>query len=283
MTTRRKRPDRKSGRFPVVAGLFRSAGDVIVRHPSIAGGVAAFAVTFAFVSINALVYQPGVHPAPLYTTRTIVEAQRLVPVGEVPVPSSRVTTFKIEHKDPQSTASIPRRNAQPANPTVESLQQAMRSGGIYEGIVDGVLGPKTENAIRAYQEKAGLEPTGSATDTLLVHMLISELDTVAVPKPKPARDTSVTQLIADDAVKAERTGPAADDAGSVAPADPVADLITEIQKGLSNIAYSEVKVDGVIGEQTTSAIADFQRHYRLPVTGQPDKLVLKKLHEIGAL
>lgn len=270
MTTRRKRPDRKSGRFPVIAGLFRSAGDVIARHPSIAGGVAAFAVTFAFVSINALVYQPGVHPAPLYTTRTIVETQRLVPSGRVPVPSSRVTTFRIEHSDPQSTASIPARAPQSADPTVEGLQQVMRSGGIYEGIVDGVLGPKTENAIRTYQEKAGLEPTGSATDTLLVHMLISELETVAVPKPKPVSGAKVAEAGAGEKVRTDS-------------ADPVADLIMEIQKGLSNIAYSEVKVDGVIGEQTTSAIADFQRHYRLPVTGQPDKLVLKKLHEIGAL
>ena len=57
----------------------------------------------------------------------------------------------------------------------------------------------------------------------------------------------------------------------------------DIQRGLSNIAYTDVKVDGVIGKQTTTAIADFQRHYRLPVTGQPDKLVLQKLREIGAL
>ena len=270
MTTRRKRPDRKSGRFPVVTGLFRSAGDMIARHPSIAGGVAAFAVTFAFVSVNALVYQPGKHPAPLYTTRTIVHAQRLVPAGEVPVPSSRVTTFRIEHRDPQSTASIPKRSRQSPDTTVEGLQQVMQSGGLYEGIVDGVLGPKTETAIRSYQKKAGLEPTGNATDTLLVHMLISKLETVAVPKPRPTGAEATAGPPPQDPVTAERP-------------DSVADLVMEIQKGLSNIAYSDVKVDGVIGKQTSAAIADFQRHYRLPVTGEPDKLVLKKLHEIGAL
>ena len=67
--------------------------------------------------------------------------------------------------------------------------------------------------------------------------------------------------------------------------DPVANatMVMQIQKGLSNIAYSNVSVDGVAGESTRTAILHFQKHYRLPETGEPDGAVLKKLREIGAL
>ncbi|CDZ37449.1 Hypothetical protein, partial CDS, partial [Neorhizobium galegae bv. officinalis] len=61
------------------------------------------------------------------------------------------------------------------------------------------------------------------------------------------------------------------------------DLVLQIQRGLSNIAYADVGVDGVAGAQTKAAIRRFQRHYRLPETGEPDELVLKKLKSIGAL
>ena len=60
-------------------------------------------------------------------------------------------------------------------------------------------------------------------------------------------------------------------------------MVMQIQKGLSNIAYSSVSVDGVAGEQTKAAIRRFQKHYRLPETGEPDMAVLKKLQDIGAL
>jgi peptidoglycan hydrolase-like protein with peptidoglycan-binding domain len=64
---------------------------------------------------------------------------------------------------------------------------------------------------------------------------------------------------------------------------PSTDLVLQIQRGLSNIAYADVEVDGVAGLQTKEAIRRFQKHYRLPETGEPDGMVLKKLKSIGAL
>ncbi len=273
---RRKRPDSKKDRFAVVTGLVRVTGETISRHPSVAGGATVFGVTFAFVAINALVYQPGKHPAPLYNTRSPAGYNVRIPALEdVPIPSSRITTFRIEHSDPQSTASIPNRRPKASDVTIYNLQSAMRSKGLYQGDVDGVFGPQTANAIRAYQKRRGLEATGEPTDALLVHLLISQLDKVAVPQPKPeSKPDAITEIVqAETPVKV----------ASKKAEDPVGDLIFNIQKGLSNIAYDDVKVDGVIGKQTTDAIADFQRHYRLPVTGQPDRIVLQKLREIGAL
>ena len=61
------------------------------------------------------------------------------------------------------------------------------------------------------------------------------------------------------------------------------ELVMKIQKGLSNIAYADVVVDGLIGEKTRTAIRHFEKHYRLPVTGEPNVAVLAKLKDIGAL
>ena len=276
---RRRGPDTRYDRFALVAGLFRSAGQVISRHPSIIGGATVFAVAFAFVSINALVNQPGRHPAPLYETRApVAHSVRLPAPEDVPVPSSRISTFHTVDSDPQSTASIPTGNPRSSNKTVYNLQHEMRVRGLYRGDVDGVFGPQTADAIRAYQKGHGLEATGVPSDALLVHILISQLDTVAVPRPKPK---TIAKIIAADQ-PVRTTQPPARPAEPEAEI-PVADLVISIQRGLSNIAYDDVRVDGVIGRQTSEAIADFQRHYRLPVTGKPDRIVLKKLREIGAL
>jgi peptidoglycan hydrolase-like protein with peptidoglycan-binding domain len=64
---------------------------------------------------------------------------------------------------------------------------------------------------------------------------------------------------------------------------PAPKLVLQIQRGLQNIAYSDVEVDGVAGAQTKAAIRRFEKHYRLPETGEPSEAVLKKLKAIGAL
>lgn len=277
--TRQKRPDRGSNRLSIVKRVLSACGSAISRHPSIAGGVAVVAVTFAYVSMNAM-YQPGKHPAPWFDTRTGVQGDVAHQPVKVPVPESRVTTFKIERSDPQSTASIPAVPYPLKNDTVFQLQQAMRATGVYQGAADGVVGPQTRKAIEMYQAQAGMTPTGEPTDELLVHVLMSNLSVVATPQKRPQRTEA---SVAKSQIWTRSQSVSVERQADRPKADPVADLIVDIQKGLSNIAYSDVEVDGVVGTQTRTAIAHFQKHYRLPVTGKPDPVVLEKLKEIGAL
>ena len=44
--------------------------------------------------------------------------------------------------------------------TTKDVQQALKNAGLYEGAVDGNLGPKTKKAIREFQEKNGLKADG---------------------------------------------------------------------------------------------------------------------------
>ncbi len=281
---RRKRPDKGSTGLSLVRRALRACGGAVSRHPSIAGGAVAVVVTFAYVSMNAMV-QPGKHPAPWFNTRGEQAVQIMRLPKNVPIPESRVTTFRIERSDPQSTASIPATPNPLRNDTVFRLQQAMRAGGLYQGQADGVAGPQTQKAIKIYQIQAGMRPTGEPGDDLLVHVLLSNLAVVPMPRARPVPPAPAVPRAgaAPSQIWVRSQSVSAEPPVKRQAPDPLADLVVNIQKGLSNIAYSDVEVDGVVGQQTSTAIAHFQKHYRLPVTGKPDKMVLEKLKEIGAL
>lgn len=45
-------------------------------------------------------------------------------------------------------------------PTNKNIQQALKNAGIYNGPVDGNIGPKSKKAIRDFQTQNGLSPDG---------------------------------------------------------------------------------------------------------------------------
>ena len=340
----RKRVSRDIYDDEPAGGFLAGVGELIAAHPSIAGGSAAFAVIFGFVSANALWYQPGKHPAPILSTRDEIAAAP-VPVSGAEdaireaieaVPVRRVTTFRIERGDDTSTASIPVPNAetiidpasadgqraaaaQPAgDPLLADIQALLRHKGFYGGEVDGLMGPMSTNAIRNWQKKAGIEETGAPSEAVLESLKHGGRIEPIVPKPE-ARPEARPEMPATKTAKAERnpvppvtvpaSKPTAKSAGKpvakpsekpnqaqpavastadipaaqAASASGGSDLVRRIQSGLSNIAYADIAVDGMIGAETKNAIRAFETHYRLPVTGEPNERVLQKLLDIGAL
>ncbi|AKI01242.1 putative peptidoglycan-binding domain-containing protein [Hoeflea sp. IMCC20628] len=290
--------DTNSGR-----GVLAALGQVVSAHPSLTGGSVAFAVIFGFVAANALWHQPGSHPAPILKTREVATSAAPVaaakPVTGVPfgkdVPARTVTTFRIERSDDTPTASIPVPDVTPAqapapvatksasNPILSQIQAILVDQGLYSGEIDGLMGPKSAAAIRKWEKTNGYSETGEATAALLgamngpvaaakpVKLASADPDTVPAPKPRP------TPVVASD----ERSGEPVTIPAVIA--EGPSELVQQIQSGLSNIAYADITVDGVAGSQTRAAISAFEKHYRLPVTGQPNETVLKKLLEIGAL
>ena len=288
-------------------GVLGMLGSFVSTHPSLAGGSVAFTVIFGFVAANALWNQPGEHPAPILKTREIaspaVPVAAARPAGQTPfikgVPARTVTTYRIERSDDTPTASIPVPNAAPApamppiaaeantgpvsDPVLSQIQTALAENGLYSGEIDGLMGPKSAAAIRSWEKANGYTETGEATAGLLAVMAparpqaapveVASTQPAARPTPKPrpepvvASDQRIGEPVTIPAVIAE--GPS--------------ELVRQIQSGLSNIAYADISVDGVAGSQTRAAISAFEKHYRLPVTGQPNETVLKKLLEIGAL
>jgi peptidoglycan hydrolase-like protein with peptidoglycan-binding domain len=286
------------------AGLM---GTVIARNPSIAGGAMAFVVIFSFVAANALWYQPGVHPSPFFRTRdpasTALAGHKSSLHGAQE--AANTTLFRIER--PDVTAAKPAANAASASgatPAVSSpqtlklvadIQGELVRRGLYNGAADGVIGPRTTSAILFFQESAGMQQTGEPSAELLAALKAGSTANAAVPIERPAADLTSKAAAIDPVAAAIRSSekdvrtasnsqktPAAS-AAAASPAVSNANMVMQIQKGLSNIAYSDVTVDGVAGETTKTAILHFQKHYRLPETGEPDAAVLKKLRDIGAL
>lgn len=279
------------------SGVLAALGRIVSAHPSLAGGSVAFAVIFGFVAANALWHQPGQHPAPILKTREIatlsVPAAAAEPAAALAreVAARSVTTFRIERSDTTPTASIPVPDMAPAaapveansasDPVLSQVQAILAAQGLYSGEIDGLMGPKSAAAIRAWEKTNGYTETGEATAALLRVMqgagaaakpdeLASLIEgRIPAPAPRPAA------AVAAD----ERSGEPVTIATTEAPNK----LVEQIQSGLSNIAYADITVDGVAGAQTRAAISAFEKHYRLPVTGEPNEAVLKKLLEIGAL
>ncbi|MBW3098645.1 peptidoglycan-binding domain-containing protein [Pseudohoeflea coraliihabitans] len=298
-------------------GFLAGCAELIAAYPSIAGGTAAFAVIFSFVSANALWYQPGEHPAPLLRTRPVsAEAQAggapqdLIRQAIDRVPVRQVTTYRIERDDLLPTGSIPvpelAQRQQPeagtdvaarapdraaetpaqakplpvADPLLVDIQTHLKRKGFYGGKVDGLIGPMSVAAIRNWQKKAGLEITGAPSA-----LVLESLQLGGRPEPLVRRNDPPVVVPAKAPQPSTRpaTPPAASPQVAAAPTQAGDELVARIQSGLSNIAYADIAVDGVAGERTRQAIQAFEKHYRLPVTGEANSAVLEKLLEIGAL
>lgn len=139
--------------------------------------------------------------------------------------------------------------------------------------------PIPNPAAKAAQAKAGQKPAEKQVRKP-AEKPVAEKRPVPRTTEKAAREKPQPQKMV-----ASATRPAAIPAKAEAPArNPGSSSLTlAIQKGLSNLAYRDVTVDGVAREQTKEAIRHFEKHYRLPVTGEPNEAVLEKLKKIGAL
>lgn len=124
------------------------------------------------------------------------------------------------------------------------LQEQLQQLGHYDGPIDGLIGPGTREAIRAFQRQAGLAITGEPNGDWMMHLR------TAVSRPA---ETATPAPVADEA------------------AQPTTETarIRRLQAGLTVLGHDTGGVDGVIGPATRSAIRGFQRQHGLSVDGNP--------------
>ncbi|MBL0371008.1 peptidoglycan-binding protein [Rhizobium sp. KVB221] len=289
--SKRKSPDKRSVKKKkgpsTVAVMLHSVGAQIARHPRLLGGVAGFSVVFSFVAANALWYQPKHHPAPLLATRAF-EADGVTPVKVSKAGADDsdpgVTTFRIERQSEDNAADAARPATPSASPLVRDIQTALAGRGLYDGPADGLTGPRTTSAIVFFQETEGLEMTGEPSKELLARIRNIDQAVAVIPDERPSMDqTASTARRADDVAELIRASAQDVPTPMKAQKDAPVELVMKIQKALSGLAYANVKVDGVAGAATRTAIRNFEKSYRLPVTGEPSERVLKKLQSIGAI
>ncbi len=188
---------------------------------------------------------------------------------------------------------------------VRTVQAELNDLGYNGGPADGVFGPSTRSAVRAYQTDNNLPVTGQVTQSLLIHM--QEHGTVsgrereqremalAVEEELSRRgyNTGPVDGVVDSSTRtAVRTyqsdaGIAIDgqvDAELLASlrTDPQDDmdrqeLIADIQSELNRLGYNAGPADGAFGPSTRRAIVTYQSDMNMTVTGEASERLLADL------
>lgn len=120
--------------------------------------------------------------------------------------------------------------------------------------IDGVFGPATENAVRAFQSAYGFEPTGSVTPPLWDAIysaytgIVSTIDSALLPQ-EVALYPGIPQRLGSDG-----------------------ESVRALQEYLNYISrtFNEIPTvtpDGVFGSATENAVREYQRVFGLPVSG----------------
>ncbi len=179
---------------PVVS-VFRSVAEAVLAA-AVALTRRAFAMPFAtFVVVMSLwgatailgniAGQTRGHPAPLFAARSMeqptrpqaqanagtsprpVAATAVAEPAVVPQPPERNIAAIISETVPQAPMRLTPQAGTVSNDMIRELQQVLAARGVYQGTIDGVMGQRTERAIRQAEQALGLPETGRATERLL--------------------------------------------------------------------------------------------------------------------
>jgi peptidoglycan hydrolase-like protein with peptidoglycan-binding domain len=146
---------------------------------------------------------------------------------------------------------------------IEEAQRQLLATGHYRGLVDGIVGARTKDAVVAYQREHGLQQTGSVDNALLDH--IRYLRKVAQAAEQGAETTSSTAGVASKSDKQDQTQPAGDA------------KIMRLQKLLVTLGYDAGKADGKLNAETRKAIRQFEADHDLQQTGNFSENLLKQV------
>jgi peptidoglycan hydrolase-like protein with peptidoglycan-binding domain len=133
---------------------------------------------------------------------------------------------------------------QPVPPAaVQAVQDQLRHAGAYNGAVDGVWGPDSVSALQQFQANHQLQSTGQLNQATVAALgidpgLLLGTQQVAVPSPAAPADT-----LRPSAIRA-------------------------VQDRLRGMGFYTGGVDGIWGQSTQSAVAQFQQNRGLQPNGQ---------------
>ncbi|GHA29479.1 hypothetical protein GCM10007989_26340 [Devosia pacifica] len=241
-----------------------------MRAPVANTGMAAMATLTALAMSNALYNQTMPHPAPFFAQSPNVptpvaprtaEPQVIPPVEQAPVApemsapaASTETTGSISSTEPVG------------NPDVFAVQKKLSELGHYSGSLDGLYGPNTARAIRAFEQAHGMTPEGALKPEVIQAILgASERQSSAeepaeVPEPVQVAEALVEQPAPAPAVA--RAQVAANPARAETPAP--AERSTASQTIDSIVAAFEA--DSVVRPSSVQTAEPVQRVAETPAT-----------------
>ncbi len=176
-----------------------------MRAPLASTGLLAMVTMTAMAGSNALYFQTHRHPAPFFGQPQDVPVPVAAPAqAPVPVPAPQERTAVLAPIENQTTGSVPAPAPAPVvqavpdqpvgNKEAFDVQKKLFELGLFEGKVDGFYGPMTARAIRAFEERNGMEPSGALTPAIVDAIMradaagrvpMAEAPAVAVPAAQP--------------------------------------------------------------------------------------------------
>jgi peptidoglycan hydrolase-like protein with peptidoglycan-binding domain len=219
-----------------------------------AAGVVLGALLMMTVLINVLFMQSGSHPAPMFKNAS-AQMKPAMATDSTSVPRPRPIELAGLAGSTKSP-SAPR----PPGEIINDIQRELARRGYYDGVVDGLYGPKTDAAIRDFEQAAALKPSTEPNEALLQAIMrapakLVKAATAATPgaRPMPIRADGVS--------------------GRPVPSKRVIAL----QRALAEYGYGQIRASGILDAETQAAIEKFERERKLPITGQASDLVMREL------
>ena len=155
------------------------------------------------------------------------------------------------------------------DPLIQDAQRELLALGVYKGAVDGVNGLHTKQAIETYQQMNGLPATGEVSDDLITHMRFTH---------KVQAASEFTGSVAPVATAPAMQKLAAAAAAVQQPMKPALDPnIKKVQVALAGLGYDINKLDGLLNDETHSAILKYQMDNGLDMNGAVDGELLQTL------
>jgi peptidoglycan hydrolase-like protein with peptidoglycan-binding domain len=227
---------------------------LVARRPwdSIGTGVAVIAT--GAILANALFLQASRHPAPIL-------AGKLRPVAAVDRTGSVVAMLpRSRSSEGDSAKADAPQVARTRTQIISDIQRELARRGYFDGPVDGVHGPKTDTAIRDFEQSAGLKGN-SQPDDVLLETIMRSADKAPAPTSAPrANGGNRGAAVAKPAAPNKR--------------------VLAVQRALADFGYGQVMPNGVLGAETKTAIERFERERKLPVTGQISERLTRELAAI---
>jgi peptidoglycan hydrolase-like protein with peptidoglycan-binding domain len=223
------------------------------------GGFATVAIL-----INVLFLQTGVHPAPMFKAAVAPAAKPVVTsAGKPAVVAMEIPTATLPRPrpaDPTPVKAAPPPGPRAPGEIITDIQRELARRGFYDGTVDGLYGPRTDGAIRDFEQMAGLKPSPEPNEALLA--AITRSPAKLAKGASPALPVARAPVVRNDAA-ADRPTPSK--------------RVVALQRALADYGYGQIKPTGIVDGETQAAIEKFERERKLPVTGQPSDRVTREL------
>lgn len=161
---------------------------------------------------------------------------------------------------PSSASSTVLRRSSSGN-AVRKLQKDLHELGFYDGVISGSYGGLTQEAVRRFQKKHGLDADGIAGPRTLmkIAVLLGEFDGEELPD-------------AGAPLK-----PAAKDGASVLRQGMKGEAVEHLQRDLDELGFYQGSITGNYGSLTKEAVRKFQREYGLSSDGVAGPVTLARI------